>query len=583
MGPVASPGSGRKSFTVTEWLVILVAIIGFAFDTYELLMLPLIAGPALAEVLQVPQNSPLVTRWVGNMLWITALSGGVFGLLGGWLTDRFGRKKVLAASIMLYSISPVLAAFSTSLGWLLFFRCTTFVGVCVEFVAAITWLAELFPDKRTRELVLGYTQAFASVGGLLVTGVHYLTVQYADMLPALPLPEPFNPHASWRYTLISGLLPAIPIALMLPFVPESPVWAAKRKAGTLRRPSIFELFSPQLRRVTLVTAGLSACAYGAAFGALQMTPTRIAPGMPDLAEQRQALQPLRAEATRLNNELLTLMPRYDQAREEIPRFTEISAHRATTRIAIRAARKGLDSPDNPRREMLLANLGSLTNELAKLDADLEALTSSQPEARQTLLERERIFDQLAANREQQTPYDTVIKRRGNKLQLYQEMGGLAGRIALALLIAASIPRRLLLRLFQVPGLIIFPLTYLYLFRNEPQLFQWGMAAAGFLTVAQFSYLGEYLPKVFPLHLRGTGSGFATNVGGRMVGTSAAFVTANLIAPLCKGANTFEQVALAAAIVGTSVFVIGLALSFFLPSAKAELEASASGPGVPGGN
>jgi MFS family permease len=91
------------------------------------------------------------------MLWMTALCGGVFGLLGGWLTDRLGRKTVLAGSILVYSASPVLAAFSTSLGWFLFFRCATFVGVCVEFVAAITWLAELFPEKRTRELVLGYT------------------------------------------------------------------------------------------------------------------------------------------------------------------------------------------------------------------------------------------------------------------------------------------------------------------------------------------------------------------------------------------------------------------------------------------
>ena len=57
------------------------------------------------------------------------------------------------------------------------------------------------------------------------------------------------------------------------------------------------------------------------------------------------------------------------------------------------------------------------------------------------------------------------------------MGGLAGRIALALLIAAALPRRTLLRLFQVPGLIIFPLTYLYLFRNEPELFKWGIACA----------------------------------------------------------------------------------------------------------
>src|SRR6478609_4426285 len=115
MASVASARPTHRAFTVTEWLVILVAVIGFAFDTYELLMLPLIAGPALAEVLQVPPSNPLVTQWVGNMLWITALCGGIFGLLGGWLTDRFGRKKVLVASIALYSFSPVLAAFSTSL------------------------------------------------------------------------------------------------------------------------------------------------------------------------------------------------------------------------------------------------------------------------------------------------------------------------------------------------------------------------------------------------------------------------------------------------------------------------------------
>src|SRR6267142_6802286 len=118
---VLSAAPATRKLSTTEWLIILVAVIGFAFDTYELLMLPLIAGPALSEILQVPPNNPLVTRWVGNMLWITALSGGIFGLLGGWLTDRFGRKKVLVASIMLYSISPVMAAYSTSLFWFMFF------------------------------------------------------------------------------------------------------------------------------------------------------------------------------------------------------------------------------------------------------------------------------------------------------------------------------------------------------------------------------------------------------------------------------------------------------------------------------
>src|SRR5205814_10509947 len=130
-------------------------------------------------------------------------------------------------------------------------------------------------------------------------------------------------------------------------------------------------------------------------------------------------------------------------------------------------------------------------------------------------------------------------------------------------IAAAMPRRILLRLFQAPGLLIVPLTYLYLFRHQPELFKWGVAAAGFLTVAQFSYFGEYLPKVFPLHLRATGGAFATNVGGRMLGTSAAFLTANLVAPRLSG-TPFEQVATGAALMGTAVFAIAPLASFRLP-------------------
>src|SRR5579885_2737452 len=203
-----SSGPTARSFGLTAWLVVIVAAIGFLFDTYELLMTPLVLAPALSQLLGVPPNHPHVTAWVGRVLWMTALSGGVFGLLGGWLIDRLGRKSVMVGSIFVYSLSPVLAALSTSLTWLVFFRCTTFVGVCVEFVAAVTWLSELFPDKRQRELAIGGTQAFASVGGLFVTGVSRSIGELVQRgaLPALGVGDPTNP--AWRFTLMTGLIPA---------------------------------------------------------------------------------------------------------------------------------------------------------------------------------------------------------------------------------------------------------------------------------------------------------------------------------------------------------------------------------------
>src|SRR6185437_7090624 len=78
-----------------------------------------------------------------------------------------------------------------------------------------------------------------------------------------------NGHATWRYTLLSGVIPAIPLILIRPFMPESPVWAQRKAAGTLKRPSVAELFSPALRRTTIVTTLMFACSYGVAFGGIQ--------------------------------------------------------------------------------------------------------------------------------------------------------------------------------------------------------------------------------------------------------------------------------------------------------------------------
>ena len=81
---------------------------------------------------------------------------------------------------------------------------------------------------------------------------------------------------------MSGLIPAMPLIVIRPFLPESPVWAQKRAAGTLHRPSVAELFSPKFRRTTIVTTIMFACSYGAAFGAIQQIP-QIVPGVPDVA------------------------------------------------------------------------------------------------------------------------------------------------------------------------------------------------------------------------------------------------------------------------------------------------------------
>jgi len=500
-----------RPFTLQIWLICIIAAIGFAFDIYELLMLPLILRPALLELTGAQPGTDQFNFYFGLLFYVPAFAGGIFGLLGGWLTDRLGRRFVLTWSILVYAFSAFLAGFSTNVWMLLFFRSTTFIGVCVEFVAAVAWLAELFPNPTQREKVLGYTQAFSSIGGLLVAIANGLILQFANQLPPIAIPSflsfigtisEIHQHEAWRYTLMSGLIPAIPLILIRPFLPESPVWTEKRKAGTLKRPSIAQLFSPGLSRTTIVTTIGFACTLAAAFGAIQQMP------------------------------------------QVVPGLSEVKA-------------KGTELGENARAAAIERG--------EKNEAELK-----------------KIFAQARSQ------YEQKIAAEYTKVQ---EIGGLVGRFLMAMVLVAAIGWGISLRLFQLPGLILLPLLFWFFLRVDNQVFfeipleaiylgrlpittmSLGMFLVGLCTVAQLSFWGNYLPHVYPLHLRGTGESFAANIGGRLIGTSAAALTSFLAAriPLGEDATAPLKFATAAAIVGGGACLIGFIASFFLPEPKGELD------------
>jgi hypothetical protein len=435
-------GVAPRALTPLQWTICATAALGFAFDTYTLLVLPLIVRPALAELLAAEPNSLAVNSWVGTLQYVPAVAGGVFGLIGGYLTDVFGRRRVLVWSILIYGFSAMAAGYATSVEWLLFWRCASFVGVCVEFVAAVAWLSELFSDPKQRERVLGYTQAFGSLGGVMAAGAYYLAVTYGHLLP-----EVRGGHEAWRYTLISGVIPAIPLIIIRPFLPESPGWQEKKRAGTLRRPSFAALFTPEFRRTTIVPTIMMAAVYATAFGAIQQMP-RVVPGL----EQVRSMPPTAQEQT-------------------------ISG-----------------------------------------------------------------------------------------VQTFQEMGGLAGRVVLAYLAAIIISRRKLLHVFQFPGIVLLPLVFLLVPSVGLPLAQWGIFLVGLTTIAQMSFWGNYLPRVYPTYLRGTGESFAANVGGRMIGTFAALITVQLV-NVMPGGSVPIRLAYACALVGTGAYLINLGASFWLPEPK----------------
>ena len=280
----------------------------------------------------------------------------------------------------------------------------------------------------------------------MVTAGYYLVVTYGHALP-----EVRGGHEAWRYTLMSGVIPAIPLILVRPFLPESPIW--QREEGGRH-----------------------------------------------------------AEAAELRRAVPAAVPHDDDrddgddgggVRGGVRRDSADAAHRARPARTARRCRA--------------------------------------PAVEQTV----------------------------SAVQSFQEFGGLAGRILLAFLAVRIVSRRRLLRLFQVPGLVIVAVRVRRRRRRSSlTLLKWGIFVFGITTIGQFSFWGNYLPRVYPTYLRGTGESFAANVGGRMIGTSAALLTTQL-ANVMPGASAPARLAYASALVGTAAYVIGLVASFWLPEPKRE--------------
>jgi Major Facilitator Superfamily len=359
-------------------------------------------------------------------------------LLGGYLTDFFGRRRVLVWSILIYALSALAASHATTLLQFLILRCTTTIGVAVEYPAAVAWLAELFANPRQRESVLGYTQGAVGLGGLMATGAYYLAVTYAERLPLI-----HGGHEAWRYTLLSGLLSAIPLILIRPFLPESPTWQRKRAKGTLKRPSIAELFGPALKKSTIVTTLLVACLYAIAFGVFQQTP-RMVPGLPE-------------------------------------------AH---------------------------------------------GLASCQ------------------------------VEQAVGSVQFIGEVGTLAGRLLFAALIVRIVSQRRFLRMLLISGLVVFFSVYSFAATHSLVLLKYGIFLCALVMNTPMSLMWNYLPRIYPTHLRGTGESFAFNVGGRILGTSAVVLTTQLTR-IMPGAVPATRLAYSAAAVVILAYVIALLASSWL--------------------
>ncbi|MFI4980347.1 MAG: MFS transporter [Nevskiales bacterium] len=215
---------------------------GWTLDGMDSFIYALVLSPALTELLPKSgmDGSPANVGLVGSILFALFLVGWGLAFIWGPIADRFGRTRVLAASVVVYAIFTGAAALSQNVWQLGLFRLLAGIGIGGEWALAGTYVAEAWPEDR-RKMGAGYLQTGYYTGFFLAAALNFTV----------------GAHFGWRAMFLCGLAPVV-LSLYIVFkVKEPEKWAkAAVKAVSKASSPLAQIFGAQYRRRTIVNAAL---------------------------------------------------------------------------------------------------------------------------------------------------------------------------------------------------------------------------------------------------------------------------------------------------------------------------------------
>jgi MFS family permease len=258
--PGPDSGPWHRGLTRYHWFVLMVAALGWLFDTMDQQLFALARKPAITSLLGVSPGDKtmagkvdLYSGYATSVFMIGwALGGLAFGILG----DRIGRAKTMLLTILFYSCFTGLSAASTGVVDFSFYRFLTGLGVGGEFAVGVALVAEVMPD-RARPFALGWLQALSAVGNM-VAALISIGVGYLEQVGTL------QTGWAWRVMFLIGVAPALLALLVFRRLKEPDRWKAAAKAESStpeealagekpRLGSVSELFGdPRWRRNAIV-------------------------------------------------------------------------------------------------------------------------------------------------------------------------------------------------------------------------------------------------------------------------------------------------------------------------------------------
>jgi MFS family permease len=183
---------------------------GWLFDSLEVQLFSNAVGPLGSYFhATVFEQDAILAVWLGGVL--------LGALAGGWLTDRFGRRRMFVATLLWYAGFTVLTGLAPALGFVYATRFVAALGVGAEYAIVNAAIAELVPARvrgRANAVVMNFWPAGAIAAGL----VAYLVLDTLTLSVAV----------SWRYLFIAGGLVALVVLYFRRRIPESPRWLASR-------------------------------------------------------------------------------------------------------------------------------------------------------------------------------------------------------------------------------------------------------------------------------------------------------------------------------------------------------------------